>query len=129
MIAVFEARLAADPANADLAENIAFLYAKQKSWPKAIARFQLASRLAPRRPGPLNNLGNIFYMIGDKENAISYWKKSLAVKSDQTDAHLNLGKTLYELGRLKESAAHLQIVLRMRPDDEKAQILLKKMIE
>jgi len=124
-----EDRLKEEPRSADLAENLAFAYAKQKSWPQAISRFELAAKLDPKRPGPLNNMGNIYYSLGDLEKAITYWKRSLAVDPGQLDAHLNLGKSLYEVGRLKESAGHLEAVLEKQPANEKAQILLKKMIE
>ena len=53
----------------------------------------------------------------------------MALAPDQLDAHLNLGKSLYEVGRLKESSVHLQAVLKKDPTNEKAQILLKKMVE
>jgi len=79
-LAFYEEKLAADPTNVDLAENIAYLYAKQKRWREAASRFELVARLDPTRPGPLNNLGNIYYSIGNKQKAIEYWKQSLGVK-------------------------------------------------
>ncbi|MFH1725241.1 MAG: tetratricopeptide repeat protein [Elusimicrobiota bacterium] len=124
-----EAKLVAHPDDADIAENLAYLYAKKKSWPQAISRFEVAARLAPERPGPLNNLGNIHYSLGDREKAIVHWQRSLVIDPGQIDAHLNLGKALYEVGRLKGSAEHIQHVLEREPANEKAQILLKKMIE
>lgn len=124
-----EAKLKAEPSNGDLAENLAYLYAKEQDWAKATEMYELAARLLPGRPGPLNNLGNIQYSLGRREEALAYWKRSLQTAPGQTDAHLNLGKTLYEMGRLKESAGHLQAVLKKDPKNEKAQILLKKMIE
>ena len=126
---ILEERLRAEPGNADLAESLAFAYAKEKSWDLAMDRFELAARLAPARPGPLNNLGNIQYSLGNLPRAIAYWERSVVVAPDQIDAHLNLGKALYETGKLKESSSHLQAVLRQDPANEKAQILLKKMIE
>ncbi|HAH07290.1 MAG TPA: hypothetical protein DCM05_12340 [Elusimicrobia bacterium] len=124
-----EAKLKAAPEDGDLAENLAYLYAKEKEWGKATELFELAARLLPGRPGPLNNLGNIHYSLGRREEALAYWQRSLKAAPGQVDAHLNLGKTLYEMGRLKESAEHLQAALRRDPKNEKAQILLKKMIE
>ncbi|MFA6092246.1 MAG: tetratricopeptide repeat protein [Elusimicrobiota bacterium] len=124
-----EARLAANPADGDAAENLGWLYAKERRWDLAAQRYTLAARLMPDRPGPLNNLGNIHYSLGRKEEAIACWTRSLAIAPDQLDAHLNLGKTLYEAGRLKESARHLQAVLQKEPSNEKAQVLLKKMVE
>lgn len=123
------ARLRENPADADAAENLAYLYAKAKAWPEAVRAFELTARLAPDRPGPLNNLGNLAYSMGDREKAIGWWQKSLEVGPEQVDARLNLGKTLYEMGRLKESGRHLEEVLRRDPTNEKAQVLLKKMIE
>lgn len=127
--AALEARLAERPQDADLAENLAFLYAKGKRWPEAVRFFELTARLDPRRPGPLNNLGNIAYSTGDRAKAIEWWTRSLAVGPDQIDARVNLGKTLYEMGRLKESAQNLEEVLKRDPNNEKAQVLLKKMVE
>ena len=124
-----EARLAGGPADADAAESLAYLYAKVQRWPQAISRFELAAELDPKRPGPHNNLGNIYYTLGEREKAIEHWTRSVEVKPDQKDAHLNLGKALYETGRLKEAARHLQTVLRQDPSNEKAQMLLKKMVE
>ncbi len=129
LIRDLEAKLEADPNNADIAENLAFYHAKRKDWPQAVAMFEKTAQLRPKRPGPLNNLGNISYSTGKREEAIRWWKKSLEVSPEQIDARLNLSKTLYELGRLKESGRYVQEVLERQPDNEKAQILLKKMIE
>lgn len=128
-VAELERRLKDNPGDADVAENLAFLYAKAKRWSEAARFFELTASLDPRRPGPLNNLGNIAYSTGDRAKAIEWWTRSLAVGPDQLDARVNLGKTLYEMGRLKESAQNLEEVLRRDPSNEKARILLKKMIE
>ena len=125
----YDGRLKADPRDGDAAEKLAYLYAKERRWDKAIELYELAARLLPGRPGPSNNLGNIYYSLGRREEAIAYWKRSLALAPDQLDAHINLGKALFEAGRLKESAGHLQAVLQRDPQNEKAQILLKKMVE
>ena len=85
--------------------------------------------MAPSRPGPLNNLGNLSYLAGDADGAIGWWEKSLAVAPEQIDARLNLAKLLCERGRLKPCAAHLQEVLKRDPSNAKAQVWYKKMIE
>lgn len=128
-VGALAARLKENPADADAAENLGYLYAKAKMWPEAVRAFERTAQLAPERPGPLNNLGNLAYSMGDREKAIAWWEKSLAAGPDQIDARLNLGKTLYEMGRLKESGRNLEEVLKRDPDNEKAQVLLKKMIE
>lgn len=124
-----EERLRSEPGNADLAENLAYLYAREQAWDPAVSRFELVTRLDPKRPGPWNNLGNIRYMQARFDEAIVYWEKSLEADPGQLDAHLNLGKLLYEKGRLKESAKHLKKALELDPNNAKARVLLKKMVE
>jgi tetratricopeptide (TPR) repeat protein len=51
------------------------------------------------------------------------------VKPDFLDAHLNLGKVLYVQGRLKESAAHFEQVLKLDPKNNEAIVYLKRMVE
>lgn len=128
-VAELEGRLKEKPGDADISENLAFLYAKASRWAEATRYFELTASLDPRRPGPLNNLGNIAYSTGDRAKAIEWWQRSLKVGPDQLDARVNLGKTLYEMGRLKESAKNLEEVLKRDPQNEKAQVILKKMVE
>ena len=124
-----EEQLRLEPDNVDVAEQLGYLYARERAWEPAVDRYRLVTRLDPKRPGPYNNLGNIFYSVGDLPGAIDAWRRSVELKPDQLDAHLNLGKALYETGRLKESAAHLEAALRLDPKDEKARVLLRRMVE
>ncbi|MBI5201201.1 MAG: tetratricopeptide repeat protein, partial [Elusimicrobia bacterium] len=124
-----EAQLKTDPSSVDVAEHLGYLYARERAWEPAIARYRLVTQLDPKRPGPYNNLGNLYYSTGDLPKAVEEWKRSVELKPDQLDAHLNLGKALYEIGRLKESASHLEAALRLDPNNEKARVLLRKMVE
>lgn len=128
-IRALEERLARAPEDADLAESLGFLYAKASDWERAISRFELAARLDPARPGPLNNLGNVHYTLGAFDRAIEHWRRSLAAAPGQIDARLNLAKLYYERGRLKEAAAELEEVLRRDPGNAKARVMHKRMIE
>ncbi len=124
-----ENALSKDPGNAQLAARLGYLYAQVRAWPLALQRFEQAARLAPQDPGNYNDIGNIYYMTGRPDEAIEYWKKSLAVKPDQVDAHVNLAKVYFEQGRLKEATAQAQAALQLDPGNERARILLKKMVE
>lgn len=128
-LAELERRLSAEPGNADVAEQLGYLYAKERAWEPAIRRYALVTTLDPRRAGPFNNLGNLYYSVGDLPRAIEHWRASVRLKPDQLDAHLNLGKALFETGRLKESATHLEAALKLDPKSEKARVLLRKMVE
>lgn len=124
-----EARAADSPSDADLAEELGYLKAKASDFDGAREAFLRATRLAPGRPGPLNNLGNLDYLAGRFDDAAGWWTKSLAAAPEQIDARLNLAKLLCERGRLKECSRHLEEVLRRDPSNAKALVLYKKMIE
>jgi O-antigen ligase/Flp pilus assembly protein TadD len=128
-IARLEAAAAADPSNADLAEQTAYLYARAQALDPAAHWFERAAALDPARPGPWNNLGNLSYMRGDMDGAIKAWERSLVAKPAQLDAHLNLAKLYYERGQLKDAGRHCEAALKLDPSNEKARVLLKKMVE
>ena len=96
---------------------------------RAIAAYRKANELNPRAPGPLNNLGNIYYTLHKPDEAFRWWRKAVEENPDNLDARLNLGIAYYQEGRLKESAAELQEVLRRDPRNERALVLLKRMVE
>lgn len=124
-----EDRLARHPRDADAAEALGFLKAKASDLDGARAAFRLAAELAPSRPGPLNNLGNLAYLAGDFDGASGWWERSLAADPEQLDARLNLAKLLCERGQLKKCSGQLDEVLRRDPSNAKARVLYKKMVE
>ena len=122
-------RAARELKDPDTAEALGFQEARNSNFKEARAAFLRAAELAPGRPGPLNNLGNLAYLDRDFDGAIGWWSKSLAASPAQIDARLNLAKLLCERGRLKECSSHLDEVLRREPSNAKARVLYKKMVE
>ncbi len=110
-------------------EKIAWVYAKEKNFIKAIENYEKAIAFNPFEPGPYNNLGNIYFLMNDRKKAIDYYKKSVEVSPNQIDAHTNLGIVYYYEGMLKESAEQFNTVLKLDPKNEKAIVMLKKMRE
>jgi O-antigen ligase len=123
-------RLAARyPAQAQVFEKLGWVYAKEKKWDQAIASYRKSHELDPTAAGPLNNLGNIHYLLGDRTAAIAYWTQSLRINPGQTDSRLNLAIAYYRHGQLKEAAEQLKAVLAVDQGNEKAIVLLKEMTE
>jgi len=126
-----------------LFEKLAFVYAKEiekknaQGQPyldvpmvqKALAAYGRALELAPDNWGACNNVGNIYFALGEREKALAHWERSLKIKPDQLDARLNLAKVLFVSGRLKESAAHFRRVLELDPGNDEATVYLKRMVE
>ena len=117
------------PNQALIYEKLAWVYSKEKNWPEAIKNFIKASELNPKSAGPFNNLGNIYFLIGDRTNAIKFWNRSLQINPAQVDSRLNLAVAYYYKGKLKEASEQLKGVLKIDPHNEKAIVMLKQMTE
>ena len=96
---------------------------------RAIASYKTANELNPKAEGPLNNIGNIYYTVGRRTEALEWWKKVIDINPENIDARLNLGLAYYYEGRIKESAAQFEEVLKREPKNEKAIVMLKRMVE
>jgi len=114
---------------AKIYEKIAWVYAKEKNFVKAIENYEKSIVLNPGEPGPYNNLGNIYFLMNNRKKAIEYYKKSIEISPGQIDAHTNLGIAYYYEGLLKEAAEQFNLVLNLDPKNEKAIVMLKKMRE
>ncbi|OGR51359.1 MAG: hypothetical protein A3I11_06510 [Elusimicrobia bacterium RIFCSPLOWO2_02_FULL_39_32] len=96
---------------------------------KAISAYVRAYELNPKAEGPPNNLGNIYFTIHRRPEAIEWWKKAIVTNPDKTDPRLNLGIAYYYEGKIKESVEQLEEVLKREPKNERAIVLLKQMVE
>lgn len=132
-----ERALQAQPEFAPLPERTAeshqesgYRHARLGNWKAAAASFEAAAAQAPADPAPLNNLGNVYYSMGDPGRAEAYWRRAAAsapAAPGAADAHVNLAKLLYERGDLKASARHAQAALAVQPGNPKALALLKRL--
>lgn len=78
---------------------------------KAVSNFNQALNLNPNLPSALNGLGAASRFSGNKELAITYWKRALKNKPDFIQVYFNLGITLIETGK-KEEARNLLNILK-----------------
>lgn len=116
------------PNKAIIYEKIAWIYAKERQFDKAIQNYLKAIELNPKSYAAYNNLGNIMFYI-DRKKAIEYYLKSIEINPNQVDARLNLGITYYFEGKLDLAAEQFNEVLKIDPKNEKAIVYLKKMRE
>lgn len=128
------------PDNPSVWEKLGWAYAKEIKNPadnrlnltmaeKAIFAYQNASRLNPKSAGAYNNLGNIYFTVGDTRGAITYWQKAIEINPDLIDARLNLATLYYLKGQLQLASEQLKTVLKLDPNNERAIVLYKKMVE
>ncbi|MBN1824591.1 MAG: O-antigen ligase family protein [Endomicrobiales bacterium] len=110
-------------------EKLGWVYAKERNWDKAIRNFRKSIELRPGVFGPYNNLGNIYFLLGDRKTAIGFWERSLEINPGQIDSRLNLATAYYYNGQLKAAVGQIKEVLKIEKDNEKALVLLKQMKE
>ena len=68
--------------NASFQDTYAWILFKQKKYSQAKEWMQKAILNNPKSAVQFEHLGDIYFMMGDVENAIMNWKKSLAINSD-----------------------------------------------
>ena len=68
--------------NASFQDTYAWILFKQKKYSQAKEWMQKAILNNPKSAVQFEHLGDIYFMLGDLENAIMNWKKSLTINSD-----------------------------------------------
>ncbi|MFA5857767.1 MAG: tetratricopeptide repeat protein [Elusimicrobiota bacterium] len=117
------------PADPRVHEKIGWVYAKQKMFTQAIDAYEKSLKIQPSH-GVFNNMGNVYFLaLNNKDMAIKCYQESLKLSPHQVDARLNLGVAFYYKGMLKEAADQFKKVLEIDPNNEKAIIYYKKMVE
>lgn len=96
---------------------------------RAVYAYLQAHEIEPRTDGPPNNIGNIYFTMNMRDEAMKWWKKAIQTNPDKIDARLNLGLAYYYRGRIKESATQFEEVLKRDPKNKKAIVMLKRMVE
>ena len=94
---------------------------------RAIGLFERALELSPGYVDAMIALGSaldlkgaFLAMPGLLERSLTLLQQAVALKPDSAEAHLRLGETLSDLGRIDEGIAEMQEALRLAPDDAEA---------
>lgn len=91
------------------AEARAFL--KKKDYPGALSRYREAHDLAPTNPEIANNLGYIYYLLGNRDEAERLYRLTLSLEPERFAVHLNLADLLAEHDPSPERLAEAQALL------------------
>lgn len=82
-----------------LRERLAATYVKTEQKEKAIALYQELVKREPLRYELYNLLGELFEELGKLEEALEYFRQSLALNPDQPDTYLSVAETQHRLKR------------------------------
>ena len=83
----------------------------------ATAEFQRAIELDARDEFANLNLGHLARAMSDFERSVSYYRKQIALKRDDAEAHGGLAIALLALGRDEEAAPEIKRAMELAPTD------------
>jgi len=117
------------PATANDA-RIQELYAQAKSreaaadMAGAVEAYRAILKVAPRLGSAYNNLGLLYFKLGDYSNAVDILEQGLKVDPRMPTASALLGISLSQMGRYAEARPRLEAALRANPRDSNAEKVL-----
>jgi tetratricopeptide (TPR) repeat protein len=115
-IKAYTVRLAADPDNAGLHNNLGNAYALKNMMDKAIHEFKTAAKLDPASPIPWNNMGTTYRKMEKHSQAHSAFRKALDVDPRYALAWYNLGTLYDDAGDYDAAIEHYLKAVALRPE-------------
>ncbi|WP_018606581.1 tetratricopeptide repeat protein [Uliginosibacterium gangwonense] len=94
----------------------------------AVAHYSALLAADPACVEALNNLGALAFRVGNKEDALSFYRQALAVRPDFLPARINLARALASLEQIDEAGSHYVEANRLGAEleGEYAQMLVSK---
>ena len=86
----------------------------------ALQLYLRAIEIVPREPGPYYQAARLFAARGQHEQAVRYFRESLAREPDSFVAHYDLAVELAEHGNLHDALPHFEHAIRLRPEQPEA---------
>jgi len=115
-IAWFERAIALDPKLAEAYSYLGDTLVRTGRVSRAQRVVEDGMKRTPRRAVHRVSLGNLNRAQGKLDRALEFYEKAIELKPEYLDAHIELGKTLYELERSKPKAGRTVFVLKVSPD-------------
>jgi cytochrome c-type biogenesis protein CcmH/NrfG len=88
------------------------------------ARLRQAEKLSPSDPEVLAALGTVLAQEHKLDESIELFRRALRIDSSNLTVRRYLAANLWQLHRYPEAKENLQIILKRKPDDKAAQLLL-----
>jgi len=118
--------LKSQPQHIDANYMLGTLLAEQGDAPSAMKYIRLAEQQAPGSQYIKNNLGNVYRMLGDYENAAAKYQEALAIQPDMTQALNNLAIVNRRLNNNSEAITLYKSAIAVSPNFTEAHFNLGK---
>jgi tetratricopeptide (TPR) repeat protein len=114
-----ESEMARKP-HAELYNIRGTIHYEKKDYERALADYNEALRLDPRRAHAWNNRGNVWRVKGDTARAISDFNQAIRVDPDYQLAYKNRGNVFSDKGALDKAIIDYSEAIRLNPNDADA---------
>lgn len=98
-------------------------YADRQLYDSAFADYFVLARAATKDAGVWSNLGNVYALKGDINNALDAYSKAILYNPNNIQTYLNRGLTYSNLGKNAEALADMEKALALDPNQEQAHTL------
>ncbi|HXW68543.1 MAG TPA: tetratricopeptide repeat protein, partial [Dissulfurispiraceae bacterium] len=114
------------PNYAEAHNNLGLIYQSLNMPDKAIEQYLIAVKLKPDLGEPHYNLGRIYQSLHMPDKALNEYQEFVNLNPNIAEAHFNLGLIYYQTGQMENARRELITGLKIKPDDQKAQRLLRE---
>ncbi|HEX6544937.1 MAG TPA: FG-GAP-like repeat-containing protein [Bryobacteraceae bacterium] len=119
--------LKSDPKNADAANGLGLMLAKQAHYDEAKQLFQRAIEDRPDFASAINNLGVLYLNTGKSDDAVAAFEYGLKVAPDEDILYLNLGRVYARQGQMERARDVMQRLLARKPGNTLAERALREL--
>ncbi len=122
-VTAFRSAVAADPDSSEIRRNLALALMQQGNVEDAITELREAAETSPDDVWIHFDLGNAYQSKRLSEQAIDAFRRAVQLDPNLVSAHFNLANVLIGLERWDEAKPSLEVVLRLNPEESRAQYL------
>ncbi len=116
----YETMLIANPADAELHDDVAVLYLGMNRAADAVRHFEASARIKPGVAASHFNLATALSVTSRLPDAIAEYRRALELRPDYVNAHNNLGSVLASTGQRTDAIAHFREAIRLEPTHAQA---------
>jgi tetratricopeptide (TPR) repeat protein len=128
-VGVFRKGLALDRNNPTLHFNFGVTLEARGLLKEAVEEYQASIRSKPGWLDPMNNLGIVFFKLGQHSKAMTVFNRILAADPLNAEARNNIGVVLADQGRTKEAILSYRQAIAADPGYVKAAVNLERALE
>lgn len=97
--------------------DLAYVYARHREFPKAFAAMDRYIALLPTEPNPEDSYGELKRMSGDFESALKHYRAALKIDPDFVSSQLGLGDTYALMGNQERARVEYEKAIRFAKNE------------